>query len=312
MTPSESPDRLERHTDCRSFQDAEERGRERARREAAEAREQARQEQALLEDERQAKKTRRKKMTQVQWTGDRLEPGDNPDSHFARVEDVLGLDSTDSFVYPNDYADAALRGTLDTRPGSRSIRLFMLSLDQDLAADLRAKDGLTADAENQLQVQAFAVPDVAATVFRRFSQCSMEELKNALRRAALSSETVDTLITEFEGQIFEPGDDLSRWFDARDREYRRLRGQLSMREFRRTLALLLPDDTFHQAKVVAMSRAPASLREVVEDCDSGQMATVKKELLAGAATLAKAAKKCGIRGQVWWVKPEDKKTRTKK
>ena len=44
-----------------------------------------------------------------------------------------------------------------------------------------------------------------------------------------------------------------------------------------------------------MSRAPASLREVVEDCESGQIATVKKELLAGAAALAKAAEKCGIR-----------------
>ena len=61
-----------------------------------------------------------------------------------------------------------------------------------------------------------------------------------------------------------------------------------------------------------MSRAPASLREVVEDCDSGQMATVKKELLTGAATLAKAAKKCGIRGQVWWVKPDEKKGKTRK
>ena len=83
----------------------------------------------------------------------------------------------------------------------------MLSLDQDLAADLRAKDGLVADDENQLKVQAFAVPDVAAVAFRRFSTC---ELKNALRRAALAAETVGTLITEFEGQVFEPGDDLSR------------------------------------------------------------------------------------------------------
>ena len=73
-------------------------------------------------------------MAQLQWTGDRLEPGDNLESHFARVEDVLGLDSTGSFVYPEDHADAALRGTLDTRQGSRAIRLFMLSLDQDLAA----------------------------------------------------------------------------------------------------------------------------------------------------------------------------------
>ena len=91
-----------------------------------------------------------------------------------------------------------------------------------------------------------------------------------------------------------------------------MRGQLSMREFRKTLALLLPDDSFHHSKIVAMSRAPASLKEVAEDCDSGQMATVKKELLAGAATLAKAAKKCGIRGQVWWIKPDQKKTKKSK
>ena len=90
----------------------------------------------------------------MQWTGDRLEPGNNPDSHFARVEDVLGLDNTGSFVYPDNYADAALRGTLDTRPGSRATRLLMLSLDQDLTADLRAKDGLVADDENQLKVHA--------------------------------------------------------------------------------------------------------------------------------------------------------------
>ena len=61
-----------------------------------------------------------------------------------------------------------------------------------------------------------------------------------------------------------------------------------------------------------MSRAPASLREVVEDCGSGQMATVKKGLLAGAATLAKAAKKCGIREQVWRAKPDEKNMKTKK
>ena len=74
---------------------------------------------------------------------------------------MIGLDNTGSFVYPNNFADAALRGTVDTQPGSRAIRLFMLSLDQDLAADLRAKDGLVADNKHQLKVQAFAVPGVA-------------------------------------------------------------------------------------------------------------------------------------------------------
>ena len=110
--------------------------------------EQARQEQELLEaGQRQAELNKRRKMAQAQWPGGRPEPGDNPESHFARVaiEDVLGLDNTvntctctDSFVYPDGHADAALRGTPGTRPGPRAIRLFVLSLDQDLAADLRA------------------------------------------------------------------------------------------------------------------------------------------------------------------------------
>ena len=178
MTPTDSPTRVDVEPLHRDFQVAEARGREAARREAArreaerakqEAREQEARKQRKAREAREAEFIRRRKMTQLQWTGDRLEPGDNPESHFARVEDVLGLDNTGSFVYPDDHADAALRGTLDTRPGSRAIRLFTLSLDQDMAADLRSKDGLVADAENQLQVQAFAVPDVAAAVFRRFS-----------------------------------------------------------------------------------------------------------------------------------------------
>ena len=184
MTPTDSPTRVDVETLHRDFEVAEARGREAARREAERARQEAREqearEQRKTREVREAEFIRRRNMTQLQWTGDRLEPGDIPESHFARVEDVLGLDNTGSFVYPDDHADAALRGTLDMRPGSRAIRLFMLSLDQDLAADLRSKDGLVADAENQLQVQAFAVPDVAAVAFRRFSLCSMGQLLKGL------------------------------------------------------------------------------------------------------------------------------------
>ena len=58
--------------------------REAARREA-EA-EQARQEQEIREaEQRRAEFDRRRKMAQVQWTGDRLEPDDNPESHFAKL-----------------------------------------------------------------------------------------------------------------------------------------------------------------------------------------------------------------------------------
>ena len=36
------------------------------------------------------------------------------------------------------------------------------------------------------------------------------------------------------------------------------------------------------------------------------MASLKKELAEGRVTLQKAAKKCGIRGQVWWAAASEK------
>jgi hypothetical protein len=124
---------------------------------------------------------------------------------------------------------------------------------------------------------------------------------------ATASETVDTLITTFEGQVFEPGDDLAVWFTQREREYRRFRNSMSVREFAAALARLLPDDTAHAKKVLAMNRPPASLREVMEDTSGRSLAVLKKELVEGRVALEKAAKKCGVRGQVWWAAQGEKK-----
>ena len=127
----------------------------------------------------------------------------------------------------------------------------MLSLDRDLAADIQAKNGATADDDNQLQVQAYATPDDAPAVFARFRDATLPQLEDVLRRMSTVSETVDTLITAFEGQVFEPGDDLAVWFTQREREYRRFRNSMSVREFAAALARLLPDDTAHAKKVLA-------------------------------------------------------------
>ena len=125
------------------------------------------------------------------------------------------------------------------------------------------------------------------------------------------SETVDTLITTFAGQVFEPGDDLAVWFThaQRGREYRRFRGSMSERELAAALARLLPDGTSHAKKILAMNRPPASLREVMEDTAGRPrtLASLKKELVEGRVALEKAAKKFGIRGQVWWAAKGDRK-----
>ena len=60
-----------------------------------------------------------------------------------------------------------------------------------------------------------------------------------------------------------------------------------------------------------MNRPPASLREVMEDTGGRTLAALKRELIEGRVTLEKAAKKCGIRGQVWWAAANDKKGRSR-
>ena len=164
--------------------------------------------------------------------------------------------------------------------------------------------GVTAAAndDSQLQVQRYATPDDAPVVFSRFADATLPQLEDVLRRMSTVLETVDTLTTTFEGQVFEPGDDLAPavWFTQREREYRRFKDSMPVRELAAALAKLLPDDTSHARKLLAMNRPPASLRVVIEDTGGRTLASLKKELAEGRVTLQKAAKKCGIRGQVWW------------
>ena len=243
----------------------------------------------------------------LQWQGDRLLPGEPCDSHLLEFRNVIELEGTGVYRYPNDFANPALRNAVDERAGSRATKLLMLSLDRDLAADLQGKNGADANDDSQLQVQPFATPDDAPVVYARFAAATLPQLEDVLRRMSTVSETVDTLITTFEGQVYEPGDDLAVWFSQRERDYRRFRNSMSVREFAAALAKLLPDDTLHAKKVLSMNRPPASLREVMEDTGGRTLAVLKKELVEGRVALEKAAKKCGIRGQVWWSTQGEKK-----
>ena len=159
--------------------------------------------------------------------------------------------------------------------------MLMLSLDRDLAADIQSKNGASADDDSQLQVQAYATPDDAPAVYTRFQDATLPQLEDVLRRMSTVSETVDTLITTFEGQVFEPGDDLAVWFTQRERDYRRFRNSMSIREFAAALARLLPGDVAHAKKILAMNRPPASLCEVMEDTSGRSLAALKKELVEG-------------------------------
>ena len=230
--------------------------------------------------------------------GDLLGPGEMPNSHLVRVENLMGSDNTGRFEYPTGHAAA---GTFDGRAGPRACQFLMTSLEADMAADLQEKDVAVADDDHQLQVQAYAVPDVAAQVFERFSACTFNQLKTVLRRNAMGSATVDSLITELEGEVYEPSEDLGAWFNEPQRQYRQITGQMSVRDFKKTLAKLLPDASWHHPKVRKLEKRAVSLQECMEDITSEKMATIKSKIIEGKSKLATAAKKAQLRVQVWWV-----------
>ena len=145
----------------------------------------------------------------------------------------------------------------------------MLSLDRDLAADIQAKNGATADDDSQLQVQPYATPDDAPVVFARFRDATLPQLEDVLRRMSTVSETVDTLITTFEGQVFEPGDDLAVWFTQREREYRRFQEQHVSAGVRSSAGEAAARRHRTCEESSSMNRPPASLREVMEDTAAG-------------------------------------------
>ena len=124
---------------------------EQEREAAREAEREAQEQQAHVE--RQQVQIRARMAAGLQWHGDRVLPGDQCDSHLLEFRNVIELEDTGSYRYPNDFADAALRNAIDERPAGRAVKLLMLSLDRDLAADVQAKNGANADDDSQLQVQ---------------------------------------------------------------------------------------------------------------------------------------------------------------
>ena len=132
----------ERLDEQRSERQEREEEQEQADREAAAEHEGEADRQALVN-------TRRARMAPgLQWNGDRLLPEEHCESHLVEFRNVIGLEDTGSFRYANDHADAALRNAIDERPGGRAVKLLMLSLDRDLAADLQSKNGASAHDDN--------------------------------------------------------------------------------------------------------------------------------------------------------------------
>ena len=116
----------------REARQEQEREKERANRQAEEAEheEQVAEQAGVLAD------SKKRMATTLQWQGDRLLPGEQCESHLLEFRNVVELEGTGAYRYPNDFATIALRNAVDERPGSRATKLLMLSLDRDLAADL--------------------------------------------------------------------------------------------------------------------------------------------------------------------------------
>ena len=147
---SESRGDREKLDQQREARQEQEREKERADRQA----EEAEQEEQVAEQAGLLALQRKRMVTTLQWHGDRLLPGEHCDSHLVEFRNVIELDDSGAYRHPNDHANVALRNAVNEEPGGRAVKLLMLSLDRDLAADIQGKNGATADDDSQLQVRA--------------------------------------------------------------------------------------------------------------------------------------------------------------
>ena len=247
-------------------------------------------------------------MSSFAYTDDKLQAGDpNTAAHFLNARNLMESAPLQTFVYPADFggpnanaAQMALRGTLDMRPGGKAVKFLMTTIDKDLAADAQLKNGAAANDNEQLQVQAHAIPDVAPEQYEPFANASLDQVENYFKRKALESATVDTLISALKGEHLVPGEDLGKWFDVRCRDYRPMQGQVSLREFYQFLEDLLPTDDDLHPLLEKDRRCPKSLSGIASDLGSVSTAVARAKLIKGQSDLEKAARQKGIKGQQWW------------
>ena len=247
------------------------------------------------------------------WGGDKLGPNDNAPPHFMQVRNTLEGVPGLTYRYPMDYAEVALRGLLDGRPNSRAVRFAQTTIENDMANDTALKNGVAANDDHQLQVQDYAMPDVAIAAYQPFANCTLDMLENYYCRKTKEGATIDTLITNLEGKEFDPSkQSLPTWYDERCREYRAMMGEVSLREFHKMVAELLPDGDHLHSILLALSRRPESLRETMEDMGSLSTAAAKKKLVECCTKLQKKAKDKGVVGQQWWPEASAAKPAKKK
>ena len=63
------------------------------------------------------------------------------------------------------------------RPGGKAVKFLMTTIDKDLAADAQLKNGAAANDNEQLQVQAHAIPDVAPEQYEPFANASLDQIE---------------------------------------------------------------------------------------------------------------------------------------
>ena len=79
-------------------------------------------------------------------------------------------------------ADALLRGKLDERPSSLAFWAMLSSFDPDITSDIMQRNGPDDNDESRLQVQAWAVPDSAAAVWKPCEGITIRELEQYMLR----------------------------------------------------------------------------------------------------------------------------------
>ena len=115
------------------------------------------------------------------YIGAKLDYGGDAKLHFSSIRDAME-NVTSCLV-----KDGPDKGKLDAAAGGKAIKFMFTSLEPSLAADIKEHEG--PGDEQKLQAQVWEVPDTKAAIYKKASECTLEELENAITRKITSSGT---------------------------------------------------------------------------------------------------------------------------
>ena len=163
-------------------------------------------------------------MSAAIYNGTKLEEDMDVDAHLSSIRNI-------TVNIPVLQRTAADGGGTDLRPvahGGKAIPFLMTTLEPTAAAAMQRMDGATLD--KQLNVAVFEIPDDAAEIWKKYTECTYSELENAIRRMLTDEMSVAMVSETVKNQYQEEGERGARYIERVDRMARRLGSNYNERE----------------------------------------------------------------------------------